>query len=452
MTDEQSPPEQTQRSEPASASRAGKTVRRELNSRICGLLRKYFQFGQSQPGTSEEDSALFMPTAVEKQLGELAAHLLASNRWYGSRFSVKYVQKSLMEIAWSAVEQDSLAVVAPGLDTMFTKLETTDQRKVCLVPLTGVKLCSPSFSLGRFALKRMDAESLDSAKTLVGGAMQCSQHTDEEKLAFTEQLCQHLDEHLRGTVCLEVSVEADAQKADEVAVREAETLLDLLRFLSAHLYPKGVVEVGYQGDGRSGVSRRYVLPLAGGGFMGSNERKGPFDELLLDERARKAAESLVLVKLAQVDPLSATKLEKAIFRAIHWFAESQTERRPENELVSLVIATECLFAGSKGLPSTATVAEATAMLLGKTLEGRLRLIALVREAFNHRGQVVHQGETESQFGRLKAFRDVVTGVIQAGVELTDRFAGPGELLQHLRLEKLRPKPEPAPQHTHDAVS
>jgi len=84
-------------------------------------------------------------------------------------------------------------------------------------------------------------------------------------------------------------------------------------------------------------------------------------------------------------------LEKVVLRALHWFANSQTQEENENKLLNLIVCLETLLTPRDDNPIGTFIAEAVAILLADDVEPRKRLKKRVKELYRLRSAVSHGG-------------------------------------------------------------
>jgi hypothetical protein len=119
----------------------------------------------------------------------------------------------------------------------------------------------------------------------------------------------------------------------------------------------------------------------------------------------------------------ATPLESALLRATHWYAQATLQEHLGHETLCLVVCLEAVLLSSSGRAN----AESVALLVGTNPPQRWHLDALVREAYDVRNLVVHEGKSRHGFLRQEEFRRVVREFITISISLCDELKTPQDL-------------------------
>ena len=126
--------------------------------------------------------------------------------------------------------------------------------------------------------------------------------------------------------------------------------------------------------------------------------RGPMGGANIDHKLLATMEALGVMKLISRLGGQLSALEKALLRAIHWFAESEIQKTVDYKLVTLIIAAEALFELEQSSPGkTSVICENTAVLLRDDDAGRKAVFLLMRNACFFRGEVVHQGDDAAEY-------------------------------------------------------
>lgn len=315
------------------------------------------------------------------------------------------------------------------IESLCTRLEQSDEAKLVLIPLQGIALIEPVTQIGPFRLRLMNDEAIAEAIGLWNAAIDRTTNTSDEKAAFKDWHAKEFESDLRGCVSIEVRVSGDVKRAETIAVQQATALIDILRYGSSGLHHKSLnLAIGFKGDGVPGIYRRYVLPLGVSDATIPSFRTGPFGTLVINSDSLRVMSDLGVQKLAGILQRPTSQFEAAVMRAVHWFAESRMQTRPEDEVMTLAIAIEAALAvpGQQNHGRN-VLAEVVAVLLSDEAAERTRVFGLTRAALWNRGDVVHQGVDSLEWDDLKNFRNVVLAFIAATIHSTERFHTTAEL-------------------------
>ena len=375
------------------------------------------------------NGAVLTPSGLLPDCSELANTILLREPGLIEVFSAEDISQRIKSIVITIVREGT-SRTSDLIERLCARLECKDEAKVVFIPLQGITLTEAVTQVGPFSLRRMDDEAIAEVDALWSAAIDRTIDTPEQKAASKKEFGAHLESNLRGCVCLEVRLCADLIRAQTVAAEQAAALIDLLRYGSSGLHRKDMnLAIGLKGDALPSLYSRYILPLGASDASNPTFRTGPFGTLVLDRESLQVMNSLGVQKLAGVLQRSTSQFEATVLRAVHWFAESRMQTRPEYEIVTLAIAVESALAvpGQENHGRN-ILAEAVAVLLTESPVERRSLFDLTRTALLNRGDVVHRGVDAVEWEGLKKFRNVVQRFITATIHSIERFQTTAELL------------------------
>jgi hypothetical protein len=397
-----------------------------LSYGITNIVEKHFG---SIPERVIYEGAVLKPSELPTDCTELAKTVLAAEPGLNEVFSAEDISRRIESIVIDIVREGTYQK-SDLVEVLCTRLDKKNEAKLVLIPLQGIKLVEPVTQIGPFRLRLMDDEAIAHALALWNAAIDRTANTPEEKSAFKDSHAKEFDSDLQGTVCLEVRLVADIKRAETVAVHQAMALIDLLRYGSSGLHHKSMnLAIGFKGDGMPGIYRRYILPVGESDAIIPSFRTGPFGALVLDANSLQVMGDLGVQKLAGVLERRTSQFETAVALAVHWFAESRMQTRPEYEIVTLAIALEAaLSIQGQQNHGRNILSEAVAVLLSDDPTERTKLFDLTRVALWNRGDVLHHGANVLEWDELKTFRNVVRAFIAKAIHSTERFQTTAELL------------------------
>jgi hypothetical protein len=385
------------------------TARNEITAAIRTLVKQNYALSGRW---TDDDGGVLISAGVQKGYEGVAKRLLQELPAYRNRFSFADIANRLRSLVTDIVRGGSESEEEALIGRFWDRLENQDERKVCYVPLDGLKLSTPRVEIGRFNLRRMDDNAIAEAVSLMEASVENTLNSLDCKEAFKKLQAEEIRKELQDTVCLLVSVNCDIQKADQTAVRDALLLIDLLRFVLPVDNNADVIGVGLKGDSRAARYTRYILPLGRSDGSFRSYWRGPMGGANVDDKLIATMEARGVMKLISRLGGQLSALEKALLRAIHWFAESEIQNTVDYKLVTLIIAVEALFEleqSSRG--KTNAICESTAVLLRDNDAGRKAVFLLMRDACFFRGEVVHQGDDAAEYLEIKKLRQTVHSLI-----------------------------------------
>lgn len=390
------------------------------------ILEKHFGM---IPESVIYEGAVLVPSHLGSDCVELAKSVLSEETGLGEVFSTEDVSRRIQSIVIATV-REGRSRTSELVERLCTRIEQIDEAKLVLVPLQGITLEEPITQIGPFCIRLMDAEAIGEATALWKAAIDRTTNTPEHKAATKTFTDERLTEELLGCVCLEVRICADNIRAERVAVQQAATLIDLLRYGSSGLHHKSQnLAIGFHGDSLLGICRRYILPLGRSDATMRSFRTGPFRAFNLNGEGLQVMHKLGVQEIAWASQRTPSQFETAILRAVHWFAEARIQPTLEYEIVTLAIALESALAvpGKRGHGKNA-LAEAVAVVLTDSPTERMHLFEATKAALWSRGDVVHQGASAAELDGIAPFRNAVQRFIATAIQLTVKFQTTQELL------------------------
>jgi|GEM_PF-3133997 len=410
----------------------------ESKAKTLELLRLAFEdffSGLSTPQQKNEASALF-DESDPQFFQNLAYEMLVGNPGLSETVSKVSLEKRLRNIMHDLVDGGDNLRLSLLTDKLWHTLENQDQTKRFYVPLVGVTISIGHLDLGPLRLMQMDQSAVDVAIELIAASIDRTASSMNNKVAAKDMWAKEMTANLLGTVCVTGEVFGDSRTVDDAAREFTGVALDLLRFAIPALQPKDHVAVSLKGYGVPTTLRRYILPLGVSEGYIPSLKAGAFTDLCLEDRAVSTMDGIGIFKIANLINTNRTEFQVSIFRAMHWFGESQRQDSPSYELVNLVIGLESFFDTAhfsrtqntkRKLDKTSLICEAVTVLLYDQIYWEKHFQS-IREGFAARGEVVHEGK-KFAYQNLGYMRDTVFIFLQALIDRMDEFTSSSELLE-----------------------
>lgn len=120
-----------------------------------------------------------------------------------------------------------------------------------------------------------------------------------------------------------------------------------------------------------------------------------------------------------------SQLERKVLRGIQWASDAQGQRDHDNELLSLIIALECLLPSTRSSGTSSWTAEGAALLLGQDLRTRKTVRNRILSLYKKRNNIVHGGDSEEiTADDVVWLRKTVHGLIRNIIKRRSEFEGP----------------------------
>jgi hypothetical protein len=364
----------------------------------------------------------------------VADHLYA--KW-SDKFSEKHIEGKITAILLEATERRDTTGVEAGVRGLVAEYEAFDTEYTVVLPLVGVCIGKSTITLGRAILRGYDDVVADDLTGRCRTIIEANpNYTPEWKTKYFEDMDRNYLAELRGSVCSEVTVRAEPNRAKEIALEETRLALDLLRYAILFLYTKDRPRaVGVLGD----VSDDHRVSVAirtdnQGVNFGSEMRNHPLE---LGDQTIARMRAIGVFDLSDlIVKLDRTEFEDVILRAVHWLASAQAQAENENALLNLVTCLETFFKAEAGTPITATIAEGVALLTATGTEARKRRKGRVAHFYKKRSKLTHEGDGKITTAELLELTLICRDLTMLMIQHRGKFAGHEEFRNWLEDQKL----------------
>jgi hypothetical protein len=339
------------------------------------------------------------------QIGDLLLELHADaidqydrfmKKWNRAPWTAKWSSASIEKIvhnamgeAWEHLETSGeiFAEAAKELDKeppMFT----------VTMPLIGVDLQMLELLVGRVRIVRFTDTIRDKLFSAVSDITKTTLNPEEEKQRYLLDTKSVLD-GLVGTVCAQVDVPGDSERAVELAENECQPVIDVLQlFASIFEHRKKQIQIDFRSYEASGFRPVLLLSSDMSHFNRSHSRFGAAGAFVLNEQRLARIQELGLKPLFDLTAKPDSErsdVERLILRAVHWFSNGELQRNDENKIQSYVTCLDMFFSSRDG-EVTAAVQDGVAYMLGHERAERLYLASFVGDVYNYRSRASHEGE------------------------------------------------------------
>jgi hypothetical protein len=334
----------------------------------------------SQANLARVGDKIYLASPGDKyapDLRKLSDVLLEEGGW-DSELSGDYVEQGILGILLELKERPTSEVL-PLLDQMMESFDAYDEHRTVYIALSGVKMTDvDELRVGEAVLKKMtDAQKEELTKPF---------DTEEDKNRFLDRI--------RVVPFAEVTVSAEPIKAWEIALERLPDVLDALRysmpFLSEEDLDPDINLLGHE------VSSPPLLAVHDGKVedLFGSLRDLPTSLEISSNAVREMEDAGVfeVAKLARKE--DKTQLERKVLRGIQWASDSQGQREPDNKLLSLIIALECLLPSPRPSGTGSWTAEGAALLLGRNLSARKAIRNRILGLYRKRNNIVHGSESQ----------------------------------------------------------
>lgn len=203
-----------------------------------------------------------------------------------------------------------------------------------------------------------------------------------------------------------------SEKAIEIADEHFERFELILRYVIGS--PTNHFEVGvlnYQGWRHR---KAYILSDMGQ-VSSSWTRHGPIEPIPLDDPCYVNEDSGYHTVWGFTTKTNLNKFQKRIMLAVEWIGQSMADPSPQSAFIKAAIALEIIFTYNEGdiiIPSIMNqISESIALILGSSVDERLKLESSVKKLYGLRSKIVHSGNKDISQAEYKTLLEIARSVI-----------------------------------------
>lgn len=289
--------------------------------------------------------------------------------------------------------------------------ELIDEYEI-LIPIEFLYI-EKTFTLGRITFKPFSKESIDDLESRAINQAQDSHQQELAKMLFDKRI-REFQGHATATILLE----AEPERAYEIAIEETNQSLSMLRIFSASAqdplsyYPCAVW-------GSSNIRHGYLIALKEGNlnqFTIKTLDRRPMPQYLdsqtIDNSFLAGLNILnTLLQLKEPTPFQEKLLDSLIL-----YSRSIVSKDIADKLVYILVSLESLFLRNSSEPIQQNLGERLAFLIGDSLEKRKRVIRVTRDIYGLRSRFVHHGSSINDCEEMREFMlyawQAITSLIQ----------------------------------------
>ncbi|MBP6986639.1 MAG: hypothetical protein KBB83_08675 [Alphaproteobacteria bacterium] len=360
---------------------------------------------------------------------------LLGQKQFSKKFSSKYIEKKLKTI-FAELLSDQECDLENRISELGNELSNFNQSNIVFLKIEGIVL-SACLVIGRVRFVPGDEYLIQNINSKSSAIIKTSKDNDESKIIFRELIEQQSRSEFQGGCVGVVEVNAEPVRAFEFAKEEVRRAIDLLRFSSKAIYPLSEdIRIGLKGDHPKSLRQGFIVSETGFNTQGDSVGSvRPFE--INEEAIRRMDEIGIFLVSDALLKQQANNLEEALIRAIHWFSVALTQNESSNAFLFLIVALEALFKAESGNSIGGTVAESVAFIMADKLEGRKKIIAIVRDYYGKRSGVAHGGNKSISDSELFTLINIVGTTIMVVIEKLKEFSSQNELMSWIEEMKLK---------------
>jgi hypothetical protein len=362
---------------------------------------------------------------------------------WSKQWSESHIQDLLRSAIGKAMENDGAEQVS--FDELAAELSLPAPSYTVIFPVLGVDLRVPELRIGSnrvFLMTESHATDLIAISTAICNELQ---NPPEEREGAILRSAEFITSLVNST-CVEIRTVGDVEQARRHAEIASIPIRDLLQLMAAVFEPKEKdIRIDIRPEARGFrptimlSSDKTHLQLQQSRFGGAwtlpitEQRVAQFRECGFDDLF------VILGKVAE----ERTEIEEFIIRALHWFADAESQGTLENALLSLVTCLDMFFS-SRDSQVTSLIQFGVAHLMGQDPADRERLFKFIGDVYERRSRASHEGEGLSTAAMASDTRILVLNFLAMILRRREEFKTKRDLREWVVKAQLR-----APGHQAD---
>lgn len=405
---------------------------------LAGCLNRPFDTDRERVRIFSCDNERISLAGMDLDLFEAVSRKLLLDNGLHEKYSEQYLNHLLIKILVELQKNPSAVSAKSFIENLISEFKNYAESQTVYIPLAGIHLQVDGFKIGKIKLVNVTGDKLSAMLSTID-QINSSKPNNEEK--FSDYIRQEFTANMKDAVCAEFTIIAEPERAVERAVEETRQAIDILRYTQPALYHESYkVSIGLRGE----VFRiSHWVPII------TNEEKnyqmhdtliGPLIPFTIDRANITVMVMLGAFRLSELlaKPNKETnEYEKALLRAVHWYATSQTHFELENKFLNLIMSLETLLTPRDGNPIGTAIAEAVALLLVSNVDRRRELKKRVKELYSYRSAVSHGGNKSILYADVKELEAIVSRLInKLLINFKEKFKSVKEFLDWIESVKL----------------
>lgn len=278
---------------------------------------------------------------------------------------------------------------------------------LCCIPVCGMKDKGLPFSLGEVEFVVFDAFIENKYRKNI------ENHTVQKELKL-EAFKEKIDRHFYGNIYALVSVNAkDSDSAQVLSIKKLRGVIDILNFFSDLVPYNPNAFIYLKGDMEPCCLESIILNQEdGGSYSIKINNIGPLQKSEIT-KILELQENIgfdYIINLLNKNNLN--KFEQALITAIQWAGRAVVANRREDSFLLFAIALESIIlVDNPGNELSYRLRIRIAHLITNNLKDRHEVMNTVKEHYNLRSKLVHDGKYEITGLEMKSLRHIATACI-----------------------------------------
>ncbi|WP_316674894.1 HEPN domain-containing protein [uncultured Tolumonas sp.] len=359
-----------------------------------------------------------LSTEAAVEFNELISKIL-KHKNFSSKFSSGYIEVEVKKILAKYLKNPKIQLNEEFYE-LIRFLEKDIDSKTIHMRIEGLKT-NVEFEIGNVKFINGNNNAIAQLKNKMNSVLALTKNSEQEKESISNQITNEFNDELLDFTIAIVKVNAEPERAFELAKEEIQRSIDILRYASKFLYPINEdIRIGLKGE--RPTSSRLGFILSDDSFNTKNDNLGSRRYFDVTEIELKRMNEIGIPYFSEMlKKKQTTNYEESLIQAVHWLSISLIQDETGNSFLFLIAALESLFKQKSGNSITGTVSECVALMLANTLESRKSLVKLMRDYYGKRSAVAHGGKKTISDNDLNTLTYIVLSTISFCVKNIPKF-------------------------------
>lgn len=353
----------------------------------------------------------------------------------GLKLSNSFIEKEFNKTLEKILsDTDSLKI---EIEDLLKRLVSLNFKSRVFLPITGLKSEMETFKLGPYQFIQTPPGSL--SPEILSFLDQLEPKEVTGKPIDQKRFVELVSRNILGKLTLVVDIDVESDKAVEIANREGQTIINILKlYLNPRYLVRNLSNLHLGGHPLNHVDSVLVFDTLNKGVSHQSRLVGAIQEIVLtqdiiDDFKRHGIDKLLDI----ITTRNKIDFNDKLLRSILWYIEGSFKERQSDQILSLVVALECVMKPRSTMAIKDSIVENVAVLIGNDLAERKQIIKELKELIDLRNGVAHgSGTMDISDAKIAMFNNLVERVIFRLIDFIDKVKSMEEVHNELANRRL----------------
>ena len=355
----------------------------------------------------------------------------------GLKLSNSFIEKEFINSLERILsDTESLKI---GMEDLLKRLISLTFSSRVFLPISGLKSEMETFKLGPYQFLQNPPSYLSSE--ILSFLDQIKPKDVTGKPIEQKRFVELVSGNIPGKLTLVVDIDVEPDKAVEIATREGQTIVSILKlYLNPRHLVRNLSKLYLGGQPLNHVDSVLVFDTLNTGVRHQSRLVGAIEEIVLTQEIIDDFKRHGIDKLLQIiRTRTKNDFNDKLLRSILWYTEGCFKERQSDQILSLVVALECVMKPRSTMAIKDSIVENVAVLIGNDLVERKQIIKELKELIDLRNGVAHgSGTMDISDAKMTKFNNLVERLIFRLIDFIGKVKSMEEVHVELTNERLTP--------------